>query len=267
MNKQFTLLCATVAIAQSSVAGEADAFQEPLAPVQDTSDSWNYRVSLYAPLLGLDGTSGIGPISLPIDLPFSDIAENLDGAFIIAAEAQKGKFSIIGDFLWLKLSNSSTPPTPGPGSSYLGLKVQQIVGNLALGYQLYESPKWTIDALAGAAYTGLKIDADLTIFPPGPGPQNTRSFGNDESWVDPFLGVRLRYRPSEKWRLFGRVDYGGWGVGSDTYFQTIVGGGYQINDSFGIYAAYRYLSIDYSKNAFSYDVDTSGPQIGVVFAF
>ena len=267
MTKNFTLLCAAVASTQAGFAGEADAFREPLAPVQENSDSWRFGLNLYAPLFGLDGTSSIGPVTIPIDLPFKDIAENLDAGFIMAAEAQKGKFSIIGDFMWLKLSASSTPPTPGPGSSYLGIKIQQVIANLALGYQLYESPEWTIDGLVGAAYTGLDIESNLTVTPPGPRPPTKRSLSVTEDWIDPFIGVRFRYRPNQNWRIFGRVDYGGWGVASDTYFQALLGGGYKINDTVGIYAAYRYLSVDYSKNAFSYDVDTSGPQLGVVFTF
>ncbi len=168
----------------------------------------------------------------------------------------------------MKLSSSANPVTPGPATAYTGIKVEQTIGNLALGYQFYQSECLTIDGLVGAAYTGLDIESDLTIFPPGPVvPPTTTVLAASKSWVDPFVGVRFRYRPSENWRIFGRVDYGGWGIASDTYFQAILGGGYKISDSVGIYAAYRYLSVDYSKNAFAYDVVTKGPQIGLAFTF
>ncbi|MEP4079696.1 hypothetical protein [Haloferula sp.] len=263
MTKNLTSLFTAIAVIQTGFAGEPDAFQEPLAPVQETDSGWNYKVSLYAPILGLDGTSRIGPTTVPIDLGFSDIAENLEAGFIIAGEAQKGKFSVIGDLIWLKLAGSTYPTA----NTYAGLKVEQTVANLAFGYQLFESDCWTLDALAGAAYTGMKIDQDITVFPPGPVPPTSNVFGADESWVDPFVGFRFRYRPSDNWRIFGRVDYGGWGIASDLYLQAILGGGYKVNDSFGIYAAYRFISVDYSKTAFAYDVETSGPQIGLVFTF
>ena len=50
MTKSLALLCATFAFAQTGLAGEADTFKEPLVPVEESSDSWKFGLSLYAPL-------------------------------------------------------------------------------------------------------------------------------------------------------------------------------------------------------------------------
>ena len=259
-NALVTLLVATAACHCAS-AGEVDAFQEPLAPAVE-SDDWQFRWSVYAPVVSLDGTTSVGPNVLPVDVGFSDIAESLDGGFVSALEARKGRWSLTGDFIWLKLSTSTLPNR----ITHIGSRLEQYVMNASVGFEVYEDAKWTVDALVGAAYTGLKIDSDISVFPPLGGVNNT-FIRAAEHWVDPFVGVRFRYRASDRWRFFGRIDYGGFGVQSDTYFQAIVGGGYQINENVGLFAAYRHLLVDYSKAAFSYDVETSGPQLGVLFTF
>ena len=259
MLKSIALLCPTLLLSSLCQGGEADAFQEPVAPVP-AADDWEFRLAVYGPMVGLDGTAMVGGVVLPVDIGFGDILDNLDGGVVIAGEARKGKWSVTGDYIWLKLS-TSTRPTP---NSYVGVTVQETLGNLALGYELYEDRCWTIDLLAGAAYMSVDIDADVTLGPPV---SRTAFSSVSESWVDPFVGVRFRYRAGDHWRFFGRVDYGGWGVASDTYFQANVGAGYQINKSVGLFAAYRYHSVDYAKGQFGYDVDTKGPEVGVVFSF
>lgn len=262
MLKLKTIAFFSVMLLQPAFAGEADAFQEPISPVNPSSDDWEFKLSVYGPIVGLDGTSTVAGAIVPIDIGFDDILENLDGGVVLAAEARKGRWSLTGDFIWLKLSTSAFPAP----ATYVGTTIEQTVGSLALGYELYEDECWTVDVIAGGAYTGLEIESDVTLAPRPPA-SRTSFVSGSESWVDPFIGFRFRYRAGDHWRFFGRVDYGGWGVASDTYFQAMLGAGYQFTDTMGLYAAYRYLSVDYSNGLFAYDVDTSGPQIGLVFHF
>jgi len=262
MIQRYALPLASLVLFQTVNAGEADAFQEPAAPISSTSDDWEFKFSIYGPIVGLDGTTRVGGAILPVDIGFDDILDNLDGGVVLAGEARKGRWSVTGDFIWLKQSLSSMP-TP---ASYLGVSIEQTVGSLALGYEVYEDDCWTVDLLAGAAYTGLDISGDVTLAPRPPASQ-TGFINGSEDWVDPFVGVRFRYRAGEHWRFFGRLDYGGWGVASETYLQAMLGVGYQFTETVAAFAAYRYLSVDYSKAAFAYDVDTKGPQVGLVFSF
>lgn len=261
MNQRFAVACAAALCVHIADAGEADSFDEPVAPVS-ASDDWEFKLSIYGPMVGLDGTTRVGGAILPVDIGFDDILEHLDGGVVLAGEARKGRWSLTGDFIWLKLS-TSTLPTP---TSYVGTAIEQTVASLSLGYEIHEDDRWTVDFLVGGAYTGLDIASDLTLALLPPASQSTLITGS-EGWVDPFVGMRFRYRLGDQWRFFGRVDYGGWGVAADTYFQAMLGAGYQIDDSVGIFAAYRYLSVDYTNGLFAYDVDTEGPQLGLVFSF
>ncbi|MGE9269441.1 MAG: hypothetical protein ACQKBU_01450 [Verrucomicrobiales bacterium] len=243
-------------------AGEADFSQQPVAPTVASSDDWEFKFSVYMPMVGLDGTSRVGPSVVPVDLGFDDILDNMDAGVMLAGEARKGKWSVTGDFIWLKMSTSVTP---GP-ATYVGTTLEQTVGSLAFGYEVHEDDCWTVDLLAGGAYTGLDIASDITSVPVAGG-GGTAVVGGSEDWVDPFVGVRFRYRAGDHWRFFGRVDYGGWGVASDTYLQAILGAGYELSEHVGVFAAYRFLSVDYDRGNFAYDVETTGPQLGLVFSF
>ncbi|MBK1828782.1 porin family protein [Haloferula rosea] len=262
MNCLMTSTLLALAFSHASMAGEADAFQEPVAPVSSPSDDWEFKFSMYGPIVGLDGTTRVGAAILPVDIGFDDIWDNMDAGIVLAGEARKGKWSLTGDLIWLKLSVASTP-TP---TTYIGTTIEQTVGSLALGYEIYEDERWTVDFLAGGAYTGLDVSGDVTAAPTPPA-SRTGFISGSQDWVDPFVGVRFRYRAGDHWRLFGRFDYGGWGVASDTYLQAMLGVGYQFTDTVGLFAAYRYLTVDYSDGPFAYDVDTKGPQVGLVFSF
>ncbi len=58
--------------------------------------------AVYAPLMGLDGTVGIRSFSSEVDLPFRDILKNLDAGLTGTFEARRNRWSITGDFIWLK---------------------------------------------------------------------------------------------------------------------------------------------------------------------
>ena len=50
-------------------------------------------------------------------------------------------------------------------------------------------------------------------------------------------------------------------------WQAIAGVSYSLTENASIALAYRIISTDYSKGAFVYDVETSGPNLGLVFKF
>jgi hypothetical protein len=241
----------------SARAGE---FQTAASSPAPDSSEWQFMGAVYAPLMGLDGTVGIGPVSSQVDLPFRDILKNLDAGLTGAFEARRNRWSITGDFIWLKIS-SSVEPTP---ISNLNFKEEELMASLALGYELYGDKQTTLDLLGGAALTSL--DAELDIFTPRLR-TTQRSTSGSQSWVDPFVGLRLRHRLSDQWAVFSTGLYGGFGVGSDQYWQALAGVDYRITESVSIALAYRIIATDYQNGAFLYDTKTSGPNLGLVFRF
>ena len=60
---------------------------------------------------------------------------------------------------------------------------------------------------------------------------------------------------------------GGFGVGSDLTWDVFGGLGYQFNNSISATAGYRHLEVDYENNGFVFDVELSGPVIGMTITF
>lgn len=218
---------------------------------------WQFTGAVYAPLMGLDGTLGIGPVSSQVDLPFRDILKNLDAGLTGVFEARRNRWSVTGDFIWLKLSASAEPTS----LAEVSLKQEELMASLALGYKIYGNETSTVELLGGAALTYL--DAELDLFAPRlPIPSRSRS--GTQSWVDPFIGLRLRHRLSDRWGIFATGLYGG---SSDSYWQALAGVDYRISERVAIALAYRIIAVDYQNGTFLYDMKTSGPNLGVVFRF
>jgi opacity protein-like surface antigen len=241
-------------------AGSSVVESAPITPAPAASSEWEFLLSIYSPLMGIDGTVGAGGVTSDIDVPFDDILDQLDGGFMTAFEARKNRWSITGDFIWLKLSGDAQP-TP---TSYVGFKQEEIMASLALGYELYGNESTTLDLLGGAALTSLDVDIDLAT---PLLPVTTRSASGSETWIDPFVGLRVRHRLSERWGIFATGTYGGFGVASDEYWQAIAGISYRVTENSSLALGYRIISTDYSDGGFVYDVETSGPNIGLVIKF
>lgn len=257
MKSQVILSAVALAVTQVSQAGQ------PIAPAPLTmpaSSDWEFTGAVYAPLMGLEGNVGVGPIRTGVDIGFGDILKKLDGSFSGAFEARHDRWSITGDFIWLKLSDSANPIA----STYLGFKEEEILASVALGYELYKDDQTTVDLLAGAAFTSLDVDLDVST---PLLPIKYRALTGSETWVDPFIGLRVRHQLSTHWSVFARADYGGFGVASDEYWQAIVGLGYRLSANTSVVLAYRIVSTDYQSGSFVYDTKMSGPNLGLVIRF
>ena len=98
-------------------------------------------------------------------------------------------------------------------------------------------------------------------------PVATRSASGSQEWIDPFVGLSLRHQLSDRWSLWLRGDYGGFGVSSDEYWHLIAGVSYRVSDCTSIALAYRMIGVDYQQGGFTYDTEMAGPNLGLVFRF
>ena len=60
---------------------------------------------------------------------------------------------------------------------------------------------------------------------------------------------------------------GGFGAGSELTWDALGVIGYQFNDSISAVAGYRHLDVDYHDDGFVFDVELSGPVIGMTITF
>jgi hypothetical protein len=85
--------------------------------------------------------------------------------------------------------------------------------------------------------------------------------GLTEYWFDPYLGIGGRYKLSKPFYLTGKVDVGGFDVGSIVTVQGYGGLGYQYNRNIYAELGFRFLYDDYDSDGFLYKVWTYGPQV------
>lgn len=247
-------LIATPCMAQSD---SKDAKVIIPAPIEE--NTWEYSISPYLWLSGIDGTSGIHGQEVDVDIPLDDAIDMLDFAGYLAFKAQKGKWGYYADFQYLKLSGSQATPI-GFLADKLTVDLEQFTSEAGVKYSLYQTDKTLIQIMAGAQYTYFSVDAKAKG-------RISASIGDSEDWIDPTIGLTLIHKFNEKWNLHLTGQVGGFGVASDSTWMAMGGVGYTINDCWRAILGYRHQYIDYEKGDFLYDINVGGPMLGVVYEF
>ena len=100
---------------------EPAASPEAMAFVQATTlpddDEWHFIAAPYLWVVDTGGTIKIGPIVQEIDLPFSAILSQLQGAFILHFEATKKRWGAATDFSYVSAAKGGALQIPLPGGS------------------------------------------------------------------------------------------------------------------------------------------------------
>jgi len=220
---------------------------------------WKHELAPYMWGSAMEGTSGIGSLSVDTDLSFSDILDNLEFGFMGTYRASRDRYSITLDAIYMGLG--ATERGPG-GVLKADVDLDQVGLEADFGYALNDR----LTLLAGLRYVSLDTDLRVT------GPQgNELSASEGEAWVDPVVGVIYAWPFAADWTLILRGDVGGFGLGSDFAWQGIATLRWQLSPHLALGLAWRYLDMDYEdaegENYFQYDVATSGPAMGVIFTF
>jgi len=230
---------------------------------QAPSDAWQFEATPYLWAAGMSGWSRIGartPTS-NVDVSFSDVWRALNFGAMGTFEARKGRWGIIVDGVYVKLSDTSDPLLNGQLGT-VRLKMTQTIFQAAGAYRVLDSPVTPIDVLAGVRYTYLHGDLSYSG---GPLLPNGASRNNSTDWTDGFIGLRAAYAFSDKWSVFGYADAGTGGTKHS--WQLIAGADYNFTKTIAAKVGYRILSMDYEKPNFLYNMKTEGFFAGVSFKF
>jgi hypothetical protein len=236
----------------------------PLAPQVETLDSgsWVVDVAAYGWASGLSGSVATLP-PLPaanINLGFSDLLSNLDGAFMGSVYARRDRFVVFGDLMYAKLSADQDFATSV--STTVSLTSSSLIGTGGVGYRIVADPSYSFDLLAAARLYNVSTDATLRI-----GGAFSRSGSTNETWVDPMVGAKFNVKLSDNWSLNSWAFAGGFGAGSQFSWDLFGGVGYNFNNKYSMIIGYRGLGVDYSNNGYIYDVVQKGPIIGFKASF
>ena len=223
---------------------------------EEKSSEWEYVLEpLYLWGMSIDGTTRIGPATVPLNIEFSDAVEDLAGIFTFHFEGRNPRWGYYVDFSWIKLTPESTLPTGRPLNVDFRNPLIEVAGLYRLGTPGV-SPWWLV---GGLRY--MRLDLDVTGIPSPPLPFSTLSVKEDIT--DAFIGARYADKLSERWDFMAQGDVG---TGtSELVWSAKLLFNYHFTKSFGAIAGYRWLDYDVEKTDFAYDAMMSGPLLAVQF--
>lgn len=229
-------------------------------PTGVTSGGWRVGVNIYGWFPGMHGTVGALGHDAGIHVPFSDVFHNLKGVIPIAVEADKGRFLMPVDFIWLKLGVDNGLPLNDFGQVSITTDLTESILTPKIGYRLLDAEHLKFDALAGIRYWHL--GGNNTLFPSG------LSYSNSANWVDGLGGGRFILPFGEK----AAITVGGdAGAGqADLDYQAFGLFNYNFTPKFSMAVGWRYLDVDYvpgNSSQFVYDTVTTGAIAGFGFNF
>jgi len=194
-------------------------------------------------------------------IKYTDIIKHLHGLpFMGAGEARYGRFSILGDMIYLPVA--ANMKTPGElfngGSLSLNVSIATVVGF----YRMIDSDGSFVDIGAGARAYGLTTKLSLHK-----GLADGRSATGSLANADPLVVVRTR---ADLGHGFGVIVYGDFGsvsAGSRRTWQLLGALDYQISSSVDLQAGYRYLKFDKYGGKETMNFGIGGPFIAATFKF
>lgn len=249
-----SLICGSAQAADVSplLAGEPRA--------DEAQPGWTFSIAPYFWMAGLSGdTSQFGLPTVHINADFGDVLDRLDFAFMAAGEARNGRFSVIGDIIYTKLSANGETPF-GILADDVDVTSESFSGLLGVGYAVLDGPEGHLDIVGG-----IKVwSVDTTISLNG-GILGGIERSDSATWVDGMVGLRGRY-----W-FTPEIYLTGWGLvgggGADFDWDVALGLGYNFNDRISGIVGYRALGVDYSDNGFLFDAVQQGPILGLAVKF
>ena len=254
---------ATAGLAGSLLLGNQLALAE--------EEGWNFSIApLYLWGKSIEASASAGGNALPLELDFKDdILENLDAAFAIHAEATKGALTFFAEYNFARL-DPTVENFVGPVEVKGDVEFEDTLIEGGITWAFAESERMRWELLGGLRYYKQEVDIKFSSSLPVDLPLPNRLEVGD-SWMQPFVGGRLRAPLSERWLFSGRVDYGY--EGSDnTALQGIFFFDYRFRDWGSAFVGYRYLDIDFDNRTsgldqYGFDGDEQGPLIGLNFYF
>lgn len=238
---------------------------------QDQQKKTRVYLSLYAFAPRLDGTLGLGNKQVSPDIPFSEIWNNLDSAFMGNLDIKRGKWGAYIDQQYSKVSTKDqagvqiTPSIKIPLNIDLTTELNR--SSVGIYYTALDrsnqqrKTRFVLEPTIGVHFTN--VSAKLDVSSPL-APYKIRE-DRSASWNEPYLGARFLFELNPKWNLSGQVDFG-----------TRNSKGYQIYVGYktelfklpaNIRVGYRMIDQKHEEGDFSWRIKEYGPVFGVTLQF
>lgn len=219
--------------------------QAPAPPNSSSSSSyddqrgWHVELSPYLWLAGTHGTVGALGRDVSMHATPKDLLSHLDFGLMGTAEARDNRFLLLGDLLWIRLSDSKALPFPRLSATSVDVRVGQLVWTSKIGYRVFNGQSVKADATLRARFWHL--GQELSFQPSALGSNISPS----QSWADIVIGGRINIPIRQKASITTFGDVGGWNATAKLDYE--FGGlfNYKICPKWILAAGYRYLFVDY----------------------
>jgi opacity protein-like surface antigen len=208
---------------------------------------WDWSITPYAWMAGMEGDVGVGRAVTTVDQSFSDVLNDLTFAAMVSVDGNNETVGVMGDLFFVNLDDKTHTPL----GEFKG-EVEQWIGTVMPYVRITSNEGMTVDVGAGVRY----IETDLDVSTP------LSRDSKSKSWIDPLFFARVRAPIAEKCFVSLAGDFGG-GVESDLTWQILAAAGYSMSKNLDLMIGYRHLYVDYESGRFVYDMETSGFAIGL----
>ena len=195
------------------------------AAAQQSNDEWKVLVEPYLMGAAMNGTTTIRGRQVDIDASASDIFSNLQFGAMGLVVATKGKWGFGTDVIWMSLGTTvrETNVDFDQGAfSFYGLRRLAPAADATFGLR--------VNTLRGQlTFKTIGLEGK-----------------DDQTWVDPVTGLRLRTPADRLLQLRLYSEIGGFGAGSDFTWHLFPSVAINFTDGFSLNLGYRWLDIDYS---------------------
>lgn len=266
MSKTIYPICVVASILLAAIA-PVRAADDP-SPIPKVDNAWRFEVTPYLWSPGLRGTVNLNnDAAKSVDMTSSNVLGDLKSGGMISAEAHKGKWGIMGDFVSATLQKSgSVPVQDGNLRAVLGDKAtaQLTILTGVITYTVANTKDAYVDALLGVRAIDLTATVNVNI----DGTSLQRSASNKTSTVDPIIGAKGRYRIADSsWYIPFYGDIGGGGGKTNVTWQAMTGIGKTFNNLIDASLTYRALYFDMKDGGLLAKATMFGPQVAVTFKF
>ncbi len=220
----------------------------------ESKKDWEFALApMYLWAVSIDGDQTVKGRDVDLDIPFSEIFDNLKGALTFHFEGvHKQRWGFFTDLNYIVLNPEESTPIGD-----IDIEFTEILFELA-GFYRFTEGAHIIDGLGGLRYSSMDVDLDF--------PGSLLDVDERKDWVDPYFGLRWQWKFAEKWGTRLRGDIGGFGIGSDLTWNLVGMVDFKPWKHVGLFGGYRALYQDYStgsgSNKFAFDATMQGPVLG-----
>ncbi|WNC73835.1 hypothetical protein RGQ13_07550 [Thalassotalea psychrophila] len=245
-------------------------------PFTAYAEDWKFEFTPYIWAAANEGKSGAyGDLNgvpfesiSPIDISFSDLAEELDFGTMFNFSAKKNNWFMYSEVTVLSIENAevAVPPPADASSASIKTDISGEIIDIAAGYRLMERSNFDLYGYIGARYFNL----DVTLKTKRTKLNNEvvkRNINTGDDFIDPFVGVHAKWKINNTFALQGRLEVGGFADQPSENTLVSVTLDHNLSDNWSLKYFYRMMNIDYKDNGFVYDMEVTGPGIGATYKF